>query len=402
MYVQNYCFLDAEEKMMLKIGNTRYETYSIKNCNFKNQLPYIFVTPIEFDRCPICGELLKKDYVYGIQISKTECVKIRGNVCYSCKVLFNTYKFLLEKLEKIRINKDAYELRKDYLTHYNKEKYMFQFSKTKSAFKQYTIAQKGLVESYTVVYDMEKVNKDNHIIHYTDKIALTLIRSERNNDKFVQVNGKEYAIVNIKTKRVADEDINRDIENVVLKKIYFDDQIPELSTKKTVYVYNGNISCHKKHCVEEFRAEIEILGRKMYFYVEYCYDCDKFLIKYNDYKEYLKKYKFFPAKMNYYGNRYDDYDRAEKSPLYLNGYTVSSSSDLATSDRQYILEFVMKYGILTKRKVLDYLEIFINTNGNKRNMEWAVARWKSDKEFVLNYELDEKPIVCVGKIERRK
>lgn len=125
-------------------------------------------------------------------------------------------------------------------------------------------------------------------------------------------------------------------------------------------------------------------------------------MKYDDYEQYLKKYNFFPMKLSILNMNYDDYNRAEYSPLLLNGYTTNKDDNLSSQERQKILSGIIKSGILSKRKVLDYLEMFIHDSINNPKRQPSISKWEEDKEFVLNYSYDGVPKVYITKIERRK
>ena len=62
---------------------------------------------------------------------------------------------------------------------------------------------------------------------------------------------------------------------------------------------------------------------------------------------------------------------------------------------------MIDYGIMEHRKILNHIEMLIKTNGQAEKNEIALAKWENDKQFVLNYKLTEKPLVKIGRIERR-
>lgn len=232
-------------------------------------------------------------------------------------------------------------------------------------------------------------------------MAVKLLIAERDK-KAVDINNKSFEIVKVRSKNI-DIAQKREIDNVVLHKKYFNNELPEFSSQNTLYVYNGKITCHKKHSVTEIDAYIDDFdGGKYSFFAEYCYDCDKFIMKYDDYKQYLKEYHFFPMKISMLNMNYDDYNRAEQSPLMINGYTVNATDDYSAGERQKILQGIINNGILSKRKVLDYLEMFIKESENNPRKQIAVSKWKEDKAFVLNYSFNSVPQVRIWKIQRRK
>lgn len=125
---------------------------------------------------------------------------------------------------------------------------------------------------------------------------------------------------------------------------------------------------------------------------QYCHNCHKFIISETSYNNYRIRYPFLPVRLLYVNSDGSFpssiyMERAEQSPLKLAGYSVSKKDGLSDGDRQKQLKFLMENGILTKGEIRSYLELFINTNGARRNMEVATAKWKRDLQFVNDYGL---------------
>ena len=59
----------------------------------------------------------------------------------------------------------------------------------------------------------------------------------------------------------------------------------------------------------------------------------------------------------------------------------------------------MNYHIVDKQKVLDYLRMFIRERETNPLMACAVSKWKEDKEFVLQYQLEQHPKVNIARLE---
>ena len=76
---------------------------------------------------------------------------------------------------------------------------------------------------------------------------------------------------------------------------------------------------------------------------------------------------------------------ADESTLHKLGYTVSQERGLSAKQRQQILEFAISSKMMSKRKVVNFLEYLIKTNGKKKNNEIAVSKWKADLEHIKNY-----------------
>lgn len=76
---------------------------------------------------------------------------------------------------------------------------------------------------------------------------------------------------------------------------------------------------------------------------------------------------------------------ADESALHKLGYTVSQEKGLSAKQRQEILEFAINSKMMTKRKVISFLEYLIKTNGKKKTNEIAVSKWKEDLEYIKRY-----------------
>lgn len=384
----------------IKIGDKDFDLYPVSKCNVKNLPQNVYTIPVGFTKCPMCGKALLMDFMYAIQINDKECVKSNGCMCIRCNAFFTISQKLFYQLEKMRFDKDAYKLKSDYCVSYNYKHYNSIFNELKSVYKQITVCRKNNIRTYTIVYDSWEINESENIIYYTSELAVKLLIAERDKNA-VEIDNKSFHIVKVREKNI-DVAQKTEIDNVVVHKKYFNGEIPELSSQNTLYIYNGKIVCHQKHSIVEFRAYIDDFdGGESSFFVEYCYDCDKFLMRFEDYSQYLRKYHFFPMKLEMLNVGYDDYNRAEQSPLMINGYTVNAKDDFSARERQKILQGIIKNGVLSKRKVLDYLEIFIREGANNPLKQNAVHKWKEDKEFVLNYTAKEVPEVRIWRVQRR-
>ena len=138
------------------------------------------------------------------------------------------------------------------------------------------------------------------------------------------------------------------------------------------------------------------------------------MMKYADYEGYLKKYSFFPMKVKLVKDNSDwddDYDwtdgLAAESPLMLMGYNVNANVGLSSTERQRILAYIMDNDMLsdfgyssTQRRILDYLDFFIERARNRPMMSLAVSKWREDRHFVLNYRISSHPSVVIGKLKR--
>ena len=77
-----------------------------------------------------------------------------------------------------------------------------------------------------------------------------------------------------------------------------------------------------------------------------------------------------------------------ESILYQMGYNVNSQINLRYWERQRILLNVISNGILTKGEVLSHIDYLIKRSEDRIVLSKAVRKWKADRQFVANIDLD--------------
>lgn len=400
---------------MLKMGYRIFETSPVSGVNLKKLFPNVYPCALKFNRCPLCGSALIENYVYAVQVSEDKCVKIHGNACRKCEAFFSTQRYLLNKLESHKTKDNIYILNHDYDISYDSVRYSEIYKKVDSVYTQITVyfREEKDLRTYTIVYEPKDEDEKRNIIYLDNPVAVSLLLASENGECCVDLNGVKFQILKIKKKHFADSQKFKGVTKKVKELLLLNGPLPELTSERTLYVYKGTLSCHKqKHHLENYRAKIESVDDKpIGFFVEYCRECDKFLMQYNNYATYLNRHKLFPMKIQMADPHvYDDpyilgdfyfYDRADYSPLSLSGYRVDEKHGYSKEMRQKILSFIIDYKILSNQQVCDYLELFIKTNGKAVNNKRALMKWQEDKEFALNYRLKEHPFVKIGRLERR-
>ena len=179
----------------------------------------------------------------------------------------------------------------------------------------------------------------------------------------------------------------------------------EFNEENILYVYRGNIVCHRnRHNITNATGILrDKMGNEIEIDVEYCIDCDKYLISYDSYSEYRKQHGGIllgNIQMTSSGEFDADYDLAEESPLRLSGYTVNAQDNYSINERQFILATIIHEGIMSKHDVTRYLEHFLRVNGQKQNMGLAVRKWKEDLEFAKKYNSSTQPKVYLSGVKR--
>ena len=198
---------------------------------------------------------------------------------------------------------------------------------------------------------------------------------------------------------------NYSVDILEIYDIEDDDEPAEFNEENILYVYRGNIVCHRNHHNITNATGIlrDKMGNEIEIDVEHCIDCDKYLISYDSYSEYRKQHGGIllgNIQMTSSGEFDADYDLAEESPLRLSGYTVNAQDNYSINERQFILATIIHEGIMSKHDVTRYLEHFLRVNGQKQNMGLAVRKWKEDLEFAKKYNSSTQPKVYLSGVKR--
>ena len=376
--------------MTKKIGNIKIETFPLSKCNLKaTETMVIYPLKNRVKVCPICGQELHNNYVFAVQISKTECIKIYGSACYFCDAFFTRSSKIIDWLKIKSYNKGIPRIIYTYNKRIDLLRYNSIFNKAESIFRQYLLISEKDIMPVFVTFKIEDEDHEQHILHYLDPLANKLLKAEKDDKRRTNINDVDYVILRIKRKVIPDEKIQNDIDFALKNDIVISNELPPFSSTTTVYIYRGNLRCHSIHHEEEVRVIINDLSVNYRFYAEYCHECKKYLMNYNDYETYLNRYKLFPSKAEFLNNTvsYDEYDRAEKSFLFLNGYSVSKNAGLSVKERQDILTYVVDHGILEKRKVLNYLEEATRIANTSRDSTMAYVDHLLDQCAPIYYEL---------------
>ena len=183
----------------------------------------------------------------------------------------------------------------------------------------------------------------------------------------------------------------------------------EWNEDSILYVYRRTISCKKEHH-NIISATAILLGkweREIRLTVNYCRDCHKFFINESAYNSYREKYGILLGRIEFEkgGNRRGKANWAKESPLMLCGYNVNAQKGLTAVERHYIISKLIDKDIMTKTEITDYLNLFIDLNGQRDSNARAVRKWQNDLAFTLQYkekEQIEKPVIGIKKWPGKK
>lgn len=208
-----------------------------------------------------------------------------------------------------------------------------------------------------------------------------------------------------KKKEIVIEETKKEQE---AKKQENDNMLP----KANFFVRSSVCSCaKKKHNIIDFRAEVDVIcpnGNiiKKSFLASYCEDCKLYFMYDNEYKRIRKSgvplcsifeySKYIKTKNN---------GRIELKPeslLHSFGYNVGASENLSTKQRNKILSFVIKNGVMSKHEILYLLNYLVDFRKNDKRQAKAIAKWKTDINYLQNTNIEANKKVEVNSIRITK
>lgn len=168
----------------------------------------------------------------------------------------------------------------------------------------------------------------------------------------------------------------------------------ELDTADLIVRCNS-FYCNLHHDVEDVAGQITLLDKNGNLVIHlvpvaYCRNCNIYFILEETYLS-LKKSgiiihqvmnrKQYEASGSYLSN--NDHLWRKQSPLRLWGYSVGKEDDYSDAQRQAILEMIIDKGIMSKDRVLSYLDFFVRMHSG----EDAISKWHDDRQYIAKYQL---------------
>lgn len=405
----------------LEIANKLYEKIFAKSINDD-----IVLAKVRKVKCPICGETY-----------------LENQHCQGCETPMTILKLIMNHNEKDAV-RDLIKICRENYWHSLKE---FEINETslvkyrgfdskikvpygittigKSAFEESSVKSVNLPETVVnldsyAFYNSELKNINlpegmrfigEHALSETNIYSLNIPSSVEHIDITAFQNSVNLKFVSVDEKNVNYRKENGDIfcnkNNIMIFSLPKQEKIEEkLLGEDTLYIYNGNISCHKnKHKIIQATGVIYTLkNERVKINIEYCEQCKKYILEYGLYEEYRNRYgviigNFRLVKNGQFNNKIE---LAEESPLKLSGYSVSQKDAFTKEEREYILARIIYEGIMDKGTVIKYLSHFISMNGEKAGNEIALKKWRSDLFFAQNYNIDIQPHIIISNVKGNK
>lgn len=101
-------------------------------------------------------------------------------------------------------------------------------------------------------------------------------------------------------------------------------------------------------------------------------------------------------------NEESQFNLKSESILHKMGYNVNSRDNLRDDERQKILSDIISNGVLTRGEVCSHIDYLIRRSEGRPMLSDAIRKWKRDRKFASNIDLDLQEVSATEiKIRRR-
>ncbi len=199
--------------------------------------------------------------------------------------------------------------------------------------------------------------------------------------------------------------IRVDKTNIKLLEDYYH-EIPSLDINSAI-VLSNTLKCSFNHDTNDIIARIPVLNENGdVYYVEttaaYCSVCNRFTILKDEFDKIgdIVTCKVIDETISYKTGDQTQNDEIENdgSILKYYGYNVQTQKNISEQQRHIILSSVIEAGIMSRRHVVDILQINIKRKSTRPDCASAIQKWNDDIEFVNTYKTEELPKVIFDKI----
>ena len=175
-----------------------------------------------------------------------------------------------------------------------------------------------------------------------------------------------------------------------------------------VLVRSNSFFCNTHHTIEDMAGEIEVIertGKHAWYLVPVCYcsSCNVYYILDETFKSVRRKGIIACQVIDFlkyrkYGKElaFTQVTLREESPLKCLGYSVNAEDGLTDEQRHAVLENIIDKGLMTKDRVLSYLDFFLKLNQHENSS--AVYKWKSDRSYIETYNIGSVNRIHIDKV----
>ena len=178
------------------------------------------------------------------------------------------------------------------------------------------------------------------------------------------------------------------------------------NSENVLYICKGIVSCSKQNhkILSVTGVLVSLSGNPVKLNVNYCADCEIFFIDYSEFKYYRDIYGvllgnyFIQENFNSASGNYKNL--SAESVLRICGYTVNQRDNLTVKQRHLILSNLMDKEIITKSRIMKYLQFFINSSRHRDNMKIANQKWQEDLIWVREYNINTQRHFLIHSIQK--
>ena len=190
--------------------------------------------------------------------------------------------------------------------------------------------------------------------------------------------------------------------NIIFDRKYY---VPKIDVY-SVIILSNTLHCSLNHKTRDILAQLPIINKQGELeYAEvsasYCQECNRFTILKEDYNAIngIIICEVYDETSEYKNKKIDADELAHgQSLLTKYGYTVKTRSDLSEEQRHIILSTIIESGIMNRRDIINHIKGQIDRGSKIASYKNAVAKWKSDREFVSNYKRNDLPEIIFNEV----
>ncbi len=246
---------------------------------------------------------------------------------------------------------------------------------------------------YPYLYELPPEPIDADEQEYNDWVN-SIVNIMKEIDEYEELESEIEFLEEFVTKLESSSEIQNILENDTLNTLEF--------AKEPIYIYKTYMKCYKEnHKVKSTRAIVEnIKGKLVELSVDYCTECKIYAIDIASLEAYEKIYGIllFYRKIDIDFKSNSEFNRSDYSPLRLYGYSVKEGA-MTENERQKLLVKIIEKEWLSKYKITNYLNLFINTNGESDKNVNARNKWRDDLIFLRNLPCDDNNLIA-GRLVR--
>lgn len=227
---------------------------------------------------------------------------------------------------------------------------------------------------------------DNSVYGYIN-LNFTYIISQKN---FVETSNTKFNVLDYYKKVLKLKE-----EYLLNSKKAISTKMKNIKRNIDVIIRKRNNTCNKMgHEVLECLGKINLVNRNgnlfmMETNIFYCKKCQKYYMNELEYEQ-LRKFGSPVCKIiteevySQISNGF--YEMKPESELHSMGYNVNKLDNLSDTQRKKILATIIDLNLLKKSEVDSHLSYLIRRSENINKYRDAVAKWKKDREYILNYK----------------